>query len=77
MDLIFSDCFRRNQVSSVRVAMCHSRGEFCLPLVDVTSCLEADQPTTSLHTTPDAWARAAIVNVTRCGQFSSDPTIAE
>ena len=79
MDLIFSDCLSRNEANVFRKIrdVPLTCGEFCLPLVDVTSCLEADQPATSLHATPDAWVRAAILNVASSGKFSRDGTIAE
>src|SRR4030095_15932391 len=78
MDLIFFDCFRRNEpgvfseIPDVPLA-CSD----CMPLADVTSCLEAGQPTTELYADPDAWARTAILNVASCGKLSRDGTIAE
>jgi len=78
MDLIFSDCFRRNEpgvfseIPDVRLT-CSDY----LPLADLTSCLRANQPTTKLYADPDAWARTAILSVASCGKFSSDGTIAE
>ena len=78
MDLIVSDCFRRNEpgvfsdIPDVRLT-CSDY----LPLADLTSCLRANQPTTKLYADPDAWARTAILSVASCGKFSSDGTIAE
>jgi glycogen phosphorylase len=79
MDLIFSDCFSRNEpgvFSEVR-DLPLTCGDFYMPLSDVTSWLQADQPTTKLYADPDPWARTAILNVASCGKFSSDGTIAE
>ena len=58
MDLIFSDCFRRNEpgvfseIPDVPLA-CSDY----MPLADLTSCLQANQPTTKLYADPDAWAK--------------------
>ena len=76
MDLIFSDCFSRNEtglfseIPDVPLA-CSDY----VPLADLTSCLQANQSTTKLYADPDAWARTAILNVASCGKFSSDGTI--
>jgi hypothetical protein len=59
MDLIFSNCFRRNEpgvFSEVR-DLPLTCGDFYMPLPDVTSCLQADQPTTKLYADPDPRAR--------------------
>jgi starch phosphorylase len=78
MDLIFFDGSIRNEpgvFSEIRDVSLTCGDP--VPLADVTSCLEADQPTTKLYANPDAWARTAILNVASCGKFSSDRTIAE
>ena len=78
MDLIFSDCFRRNEpglfseIPDVPLA-CSDY----VPLADLTSCLQANQPTTKLYADPDAWARPAVLNVASSSKFSSDGTNAE
>ena len=78
MDLIVSDCFRRNEpgLFSEIPDVLLTCSDY-MPLADVTSCLEAGQPTTQLCADPDPWARPAILNVASCGEFSSDGTIAE
>jgi starch phosphorylase len=78
MDLIVSDCFRRNEpgLFSEIPDVLLTCSDY-MPLADVTSCLEAGQPTTELNVHTSAWARTAILNVASCGKFSSDGTIAE
>ena len=76
--LIVSDCFSRNEPGVFsEIPDVPLTCSDCMPLADVTSCLQADQPTTRLYAEPDPWARTAILNVASCGKFSSDGTIAE
>lgn len=78
MDLIVSDCFKRNEPGVFReIPDVPFTCSDYMPLADVTSCLQARQPTTKLYADPDAWARTAILSVASCGKLSSDGTIAE
>jgi glycogen phosphorylase len=79
LDLIFSDCFSRNEpgaFESLRETLL-THGDFYMHLADFKSYLDADQRLTALYADPDAWARKAILNIASSGKFSSDRTIAE
>lgn len=79
MDLIRSDHFSRNEpgVFNVVFETLLTNGDFYMHLADLKSYLDADQRLTELYSSPDAWARKAIVNVAGSGKFSSDRTITE
>ena len=79
LDLIFSDYFSRNEpgiFAPLRDALL-TQGDRYMHLADLKSYLEADHKLTALHADGEAWARKAILNVTSCGKFSSDHTIAQ
>jgi glycogen phosphorylase len=79
LDSIGSDHFSRNEPGAfniLREALL-THGDFYMHLADLKSYLEADRRLTELYSSPDAWARKAILNVARSGKFSSDRTIAE
>ena len=52
-------------------------GDHYFHLADFPSYHAAHQQAAQLFTEPEAWARKAILNVARCGKFSSDRTIQE
>ena len=54
-----------------------TKGDFYLHLADLRAYSEAHAKLGDFYRNPDAWARAAILNVASSGKFSSDRTIAE
>jgi starch phosphorylase len=53
------------------------QGDFYLHLADLRSYSEAHEKLGQFYRNPNAWARAAILNVASSGKFSSDRTIAQ
>jgi starch phosphorylase len=79
LDLIFSDCFSRNEpgvFEPLRHALL-TGGDHYMHLADLTSYLDADRRLCDLYANSNAWAHKAILNVAGSGKFSSDRTIAE
>jgi glycogen phosphorylase len=79
LDLIFSDYFSRNEPGTfapLRDTLLTS-GDHYMHLADLTSYCQAQDRLGDLYTTPDEWARKAILNVASSGKFSSDRTIHE
>jgi glycogen phosphorylase len=54
-----------------------ARGKFHLRLADLFSYAQTHNRLARSYSDPEAWARAAILNVASSGKFSSDRTIAE
>jgi starch phosphorylase len=54
-----------------------AKGDFYLHLADLRSYSEAHARLGQFYRNPEAWARAAILNVAASGKFSSDRTIAQ
>jgi starch phosphorylase len=54
-----------------------AKGDFYLHLADLRSYSDAHQRLGQFYSNPDAWARAAVINVAGSGKFSSDRTIAQ
>src|SRR5271165_338672 len=54
-----------------------TKGDFYLHLADLRSYSQAHARLGQFYRNPDAWARAAIMNVASSGKFSSDRTIAQ
>ena len=54
-----------------------AKGDFYLHLADLRSYSEAHARLGQFYRNPEAWARAAILNVGSSGKFSSDRTIAQ
>ena len=52
-------------------------GDRYLHLADLRPYLDTHARVDDLYRRPDDWARQAVLNVARCGKFSSDRTIAE
>jgi starch phosphorylase len=79
LDLIFSNHFSRNEPGIFETfrEVLLTRGDFYLHLADLTSYMDADRRLTDFYSTPDQWARMAILNIASSGKFSSDRTIAE
>jgi starch phosphorylase len=79
LDLIRGDHFSRNEpgVFAPIIDTLLTKGDHYMHLADLTSFVEAHEQLGRLYTTPDAWARKAILNVAASGKFSSDRTIAE
>ena len=79
LDLIQSDHFSRNEPGAFHALWetLLTNGDFYMHLADLKSYLDADRRLTELYSSPDAWAKKAILNVARSGKFSSDRTIAE
>jgi glycogen phosphorylase len=78
LDLIGSDHFSRNEpgaFNALRETLTH--GDFYMHLADLKSYLDADRRLTDLYSSPDAWAKKAILNIAGSGKFSSDRTVAE
>jgi starch phosphorylase len=53
------------------------KGDFYLHLADLRAYSEAHARLGQFYRDPEAWARAAIINVASSGKFSSDRTIAQ
>ncbi|HTK74783.1 MAG TPA: glycogen/starch/alpha-glucan phosphorylase [Gemmataceae bacterium] len=79
LDLIRSDHFSRNEpgVFAPIIDTLLTKGDHYMHLADLTAFVEAHEQLGKLYTTPDAWARKAVLNVAASGKFSSDRTIAE
>ena len=79
LDLIFSDYLSQNEpgVFEPLRDMLLTHGDFYMHLADLRSYLDADSRLVELYSTPDDWARKAILNVATSGRFSSDRTIHE
>ncbi len=78
LDLIFTDHFSRHEpgiFEPLRDALL-TQGDRYRHLADLKSYLEADHDLTALYGDGEAWTRKAILNIARCGRFSSDHTIA-
>ena len=54
-----------------------AKGDFYLHLADLRSYSDAHARLGQFYRNPEAWARAAILNVAASGKFSSDRTIAQ
>jgi starch phosphorylase len=54
-----------------------AKGDFYLHLADLRSYSEAHNRLGQFYLNPEAWTRAAILNVAASGKFSSDRTIAQ
>jgi len=54
-----------------------TNGDFYLHLADLRAYSEAHARLGRFFTDPEAWTRAAIINVGSSGKFSSDRTIAQ
>jgi starch phosphorylase len=52
-------------------------GDFYLHLADLRSYADTQTRLGQFYRDPDAWARAAVMNVACSGKFSSDRTIAQ
>jgi starch phosphorylase len=79
LDLVFSDHFCQGEpgiFGPLRDALL-THGDRYMHLADLGAYLEADRRLVETYADPDAWARAAILNVASSGKFSSDRTIAQ
>src|SRR3954470_7458856 len=79
LDMIFADHFSRNEpdvFGQLRETLL-TGGDFYMHLADLTSYVDASDHLGALYEDRHAWARMAILNIARSGQFSSDRTIAE
>ena len=79
LDLIFSGHFNFEEpgiFDPVREAL-FDRGDPYMHLADLRPYLDTHDRVDDLYRRPHDWARKAILNVARCGKFSSDRTIAE
>ena len=78
LDLIFTDHFSRDEpgiFTPIRESLL-DRGDYFMHLADLTAYTQAQQRLGKLYADPEAWSRAAIVNIACSGKFSSDRTIA-
>jgi starch phosphorylase len=79
LDLIFNDHFSADEpgiFAPIRKTLIE-KGDYFMHLADLRAYAEAQQKVGELYSTPDEWARKAIINVACSGKFSSDRTIAE
>jgi len=79
LDMIFSNQFSRYEpgiFDPLRETLL-TGGDHYMHLADLKSYLDADQQLCSLNSSPDDWARKAILNIANSGKFSSDRTISE
>ena len=79
LDLAFSERFSPGEAGvfePIRETLL-LKGDFYLHLADLRSYTEAHARLGELYTSPQDWARKAIINVASSGKFSSDRTIAE
>ncbi|MFZ5832162.1 MAG: glycogen/starch/alpha-glucan phosphorylase, partial [Planctomycetota bacterium] len=79
LDLVFSEHFTRHDpgVAAALRDVLLTSGDHYMHLADLQSYLEADRRLLELYSSPDAWARKAILNIAGSGKFSSDRTIAQ
>jgi starch phosphorylase len=78
VEAIASGAFARGQASRDLpiVSSLLDRDEFCL-FADFGAYRQAQRRVEDLYRAPEAWSRAAVLNVARMGRFSSDHTIAD
>jgi len=79
LDLLFSDHFHFEEpglFDPIREALI-DQGDRYMHLADLRPYLETHNQVDALYRQPHEWARKAVLNVARCGKFSSDRTIAE
>ncbi len=79
LDLIASGHFNTGEpgVFDPILEVLLTKGDFYLHLADLRSYSQAHARLGQFYRNPDAWARAAIMNVGSSGKFSSDRTIAQ
>ncbi len=79
LDLIFSNYFNPTEPELYEPIqdMLFSKGDYFLNLADLESYAEAQLRVDQLYRKPEEWAKKAILNVARCGKFSTDRTILE
>jgi starch phosphorylase len=79
VDLVTSGYFNFDEpgiFDPIREALI-DRGDRYMHLADMRSYLDAHDRADALYRRPDDWDRMAVLNVARCGKFSSDRAIAE
>ena len=79
LDLIASGHFNPGErgIFDPILDMLLAKGDFYLHLADLRAYSEAHARLGQFYLNPDAWDRAAILNVASSGKFSSDRTIAQ
>jgi starch phosphorylase len=78
VDLLFSSHFspdEPNLFAPIRDRILN-HGDPYMHLADLTAYAQAHQQVAALYAKPEEWARKAVLNVGRCGKFSSDRAIA-
>jgi starch phosphorylase len=71
----FFDNVPTHEFQEIRDRLLHQDAYFVLQ--DFASYQEAHMRANELYKDPDAWFRAAIINIAKSGYFSSDRTIAQ
>jgi starch phosphorylase len=78
IDLIASGAFSDGDRMVFEPVVSHLLGDDrFLALADYRSYIDAQQRVEKAYADPDAWSRSAILNVARCGFFSSDRAMRE
>ncbi len=79
LDLIAADHFSPCEPGLFRPILDRllAQGDYYMHLADLADYVKTQGQVAQLYTTPDAWARKALLNIAASGRFSSDRTIAE
>lgn len=79
LDLIFNDYFNPQEPNLYEPIhdMLFTKGDYFLNLADLESYAITQLQVDELYRNPEEWTKKAILNVARCGKFSTDRTISE